>query len=262
LKMEKSYKNKAIRFLFCFLLISIGLIFPFASYASFTETPRPDTGHLENEIKQILGRNIKCRKITVQIMMSKEKPGEIKTLAVKFENAVLGNMVVDYITVVYEKPVIDFNQLTKAKKFKILSSSNNKVGILISAQAIDNYIAAKAKQYRNNQARVSVRFSPPYAECFFDMPVSGIPPQTLKLLAGYVKGKKIEGYAAVQMSAKNNSLWVQSSKAIINHFLIPGAVIQKLQNILNPIDRVFVLTPLLYSINHVSVQNNYLFLSN
>jgi len=259
LKMEKSYKNKASRLLFYFLLISIGLIFPFAS---FTETLRPDTGHLENEIRQILGRNIKCRKIIVQIMMSKEKPDEIKTLAVKFESAVLGNMVVDYITVVYEKPVIDLNQLRSAKKFKILSASNNKVGILISAKAIDNYIAAKAKQYRNNQARVSVRFSPPYAECFFDIPVSGIPPQTMKLLAGYVKGKKIEGYAAMQMSAKNNAIGIQSSKTIINHFLIPSAIIQKLQNILNPVDRVFVLTPFRYSINNVTVQNNYLFLSN
>jgi hypothetical protein len=260
--MEKSYKNKATRLLFYFLFISIGLIFPFASYASFTETPRPDTGHLENEIKQILGKNIKCRKITVQIMMSKEKPSEIKTLAVKFESAVLGNMVADYMTVVYEKPVIDLNQLRSAKQFKILSSSNNKVGILISAKAIDNYISAKAKQYRNNQARVTIRFSPPYAECFFDMPVSGIPPQTMKLLAGYVKGKKIEGYTAVQMSSKNNALSIQSSKAIVNHFLIPGAVIQKLQNTLNPVDRVFFPASLRYSINNVTVQNNYLFLSN
>ena len=259
MKMEKSYKNKAIRLLFYFLLISIGLVFPFASSA---ETPRPDTGYLENEIMRILGRNIKCRKIIVQIMMSKEKPREIKTVAVKFESAVLGNMVADYMTVVYEKPVIDLIQLRSAKKFKILSSSNNKVGILISAKAIDNYIAAKAKQYGNNQARVSVRFSPPYAECFFDIPVSEIPPQTLKLLAGYVKGKKIEGYAAVQMSAKNNAIGVQSSKTIINHFLIPGAVIQKLQNTLNPVDHVFVSAPLRYSINNVTVQNNYLFLSN
>jgi hypothetical protein len=166
------------------------------------------------------------------------------------------------MTVVYEKPVIDLNQLRSAKKFKILSSSNNKVGILISAKAIDNYIAAKAKQYRNNQARVSVRFSPPYAECFFDIPVSEVPPQTLKLLAGYVKGKKLEGYAAVQMSAKNNSLWVQSSKAIVNHFLIPGTIIQKLQNTLNPVDRVFFPASLRYAINNVTVQNNYLFLSN
>jgi len=259
LKMEKSNKNKTIRFLFYFLLISMGLILP---YGSFAETTRPDTGHLENEIRQILGKNIKCGKIIVQIMMSKEKPGEIKTLAVKFESAVIGNMVADYMTVVYEKPVIDLNQLRSAKKFKILSSSNNKVGILISAKAIDNYIAAKAKQYRNNQARVSVRFSPPYAECFFDIPVSEVPPQTLKLLAGYVKGKKLEGYAAVQMSAKNNSLWVQSSKAIVNHFLIPGTIIQKLQNTLNPVDRVFFPASLRYAINNVTVQNNYLFLSN
>jgi hypothetical protein len=194
--------------------------------------------------------------------MSKEKPNEINNLAVKLESAVLGDMVADYITVLYEKPVIDFNQLKKAKKFKIISSSKNKVGILISAKALDGYIAAKAKQLRKKQARVSVRFSPPYAECFFDVPVSQIPPKTLKILDKYVKGKKLEGYAAIQMKAKDNAISALSSKVIVNHFLIPGAVRQELQKTLNPFDRVPVLSPFRYSINNVTVQNNYLFLSN
>ncbi|PKN52436.1 MAG: hypothetical protein CVU55_04115 [Deltaproteobacteria bacterium HGW-Deltaproteobacteria-13] len=257
--MEKSHKIKTIRLLFYFFLIFIGLIFPFPSFA---ETPQLNTKYLENEIMKTLGKNIKCKKIIVQIMTSKEKPNEIKTLAVKFESVMVGDMAADYMTVLYEKPVIDVNQLTKAKKFKILSSSSNKVGILISVKAIDNYIAAKAKQLLKKQVRVSVRFSPPYAECFFDIPVSAIPPKTLKILAKYVKGKNLEGYAAIQMSAKNNALSALSSKAIVNHFLIPGAVRQELLNTLNPFDRVPVLFPLRYSINHVNVQNNYLFLSN
>jgi len=259
LKMEQLHKNKAIHLLIYFYVIFAGLMF---SSAAFAEAPRSAAGQLEAEIKQVLERTIKCKNIIVRITMSKEKPGEIKTLAVKVEGAVLGNMATDYITVVCEKPVIDFNQLRKAKKFKIISSSGNKVGILVSANAINSYIAAKARQYHNDQARVSVRFSPPYAECFFDIPVSAVPPKTLKLLAGYVKGKKIEGYAALQMQAKNNALYALSSKAIVNHFLIPGAVLKELQSTLNPVDRVPVFAPMRFAINHVNVQNNYLFLSN
>ena len=154
--MEKSYKNKGIRLLFYFLLISIGLIFPVASFA---ETPNLTARTLENEIMNILGKNIQCKKIVVQIRLSQEKPNEIKTLAVKFENAVIGDLVADYITILYEKPVIDFNQLKKAKKFKIISSSEGKVGILISAKAIERYIAGRVKKLKNKQARVSIRFS-------------------------------------------------------------------------------------------------------
>ena len=255
MKMEKSYKNKGIRLLFYFLLISIGIIFPFASSS---ETPNLTARTLENEIMNILGKNIQCKKIMVQIRLSQEKPNEIKTLAVKFENAVIGDLVADYITILYEKPVIDFNQLKKAKKFKIISSSESKVGILISAKAIERYIAGKVKK----QVRISIRFSPPYAECFFDIPVSEIPPKTLKLLNKYVKGKRLEGYTALQMKAKDNALFALSSKVIVNHFLIPGAIRQELQNMFNPFYRIPVLSSLRYSINSVNVQNNYLFLTN
>jgi hypothetical protein len=255
LKMEKSYKNKGIRLLFYFLLISISLIFPFASSA---ETPGLTNRPLENEITKILSRDIHCKKIVVQVRLSNEKPNEVKTLAVKVEGAVLGGMVADYVTVLYEKPVIDFNQLKKAKRFKIISSSNSKAGILISKKAIESYIAGKVKK----QVRISIRFSPPYAECFFDIPVSAIPPKTLKLLDKYVKGKKLEGYAAVQFKAKDNALSILSSKVIVNHFLIPGAVRQELQNSSKQVERIRVLSPLRYSINNVTVQNNYLFLTN
>jgi hypothetical protein len=237
----------------------MGIIFPCASSA---ETPELTNKHLENEIRQIFGKNIQCKNIVVQVRLSKEKPNEIKTIAVKLEGAVLGEIVADYITVVYEKPVIDFNQMTKAKKFKIISSPGNKVGILISIKTIERLIAGRVKKLQKNQARVSIRFSPPYAECFFDIPVSEIPPKTLKLLDKYVKGKRLEGYAAIQLKAKDNALSALSSKIIVNHFLIPGAVRQQLQNTFNPFYRIGVLMPLRYSINNVTVQNNYIFLTN
>ena len=258
--MDKSLKNKMIRLLFYFPLIWIGLIFPFASFA---ETPELTNKPLENEIRQILSRDIHCKNIVVQVRLSKEKPNEIKTLAVKVEGAVLGGIVADYVTVLYEKPVIDLNLLKKAKKFRIISSSGNKAGILISIKTIENYIASRGKKLQKNQIqKISIRFSPPYAECFFDIPVSEIPPKTLKLLDKYVKGKRLEGYAALQLKAKDNALSALSAKIIVNHFSIPAAIRQELQNTFNPIYRTPVLSPLRYSINNVTVQKNYLFLTN
>lgn len=259
LKTGKSHKNSGIRSLLCLLLIAISLIFPMSSSA---KTPELTATPLEHEIMKTLGKNIHCKNIEVQIRFSKDKPSEVKSLAIKLESAVLGNMVADYMTIVYEKPVIDLNQLKKAKKFKILSSSNTKVSILISAKAIEGYIARIAKQVQKKPVRLSIRFSPPYAECFFDIPVSAISPEILKLLDKYVKGNKLEGYAAFQLKANNNGLSALSSKAIVNHFLIPNTIRQELQNRFNPFDRIPVLSPFQYSINHVTVQKNYLFLTN
>ena len=257
--MEKSYKNKGIRTLFYLLLISIGLIFPISSSA---KTPELTTQPLENEIMKALGKNIQCKKIEVQIRLTEEKPGEMKSLAVKFEGAVLGEMVADHMTLLYEKPVIDLSQLKKAKEFKILSSSKSKVSILISAKAIEGYLAGKAKQLHKKYNRISIKFSPPYIECLFDVPASEISPETMKLLDKFVKGGKLEGYAAFQFKAKDNALSGLCSKVIVNHFLIPDAILQELQKMINPFDRIPVLSPFKYSINNVNVQNNYLFLTN
>jgi hypothetical protein len=194
--------------------------------------------------------------------LAKEKSGEMKSLAVKFEGAVLGEMVADHMTVLYENPVIDLSQLKKAKEFKIRSSSRSKVSILISAKAIEVYLAGKVKKLQKKQVRISIRFSPPYAECLFDIPVSEISPKILKILDKYVTGEKLKGYAAFQMKAKDNALSALSSKVIVNHFLIPDAICQELQNTFNPFDRIPVLSPFRYSINNVDVQNKYLFLTN
>ena len=257
--MEKSYKNKGIRTLFYLLVISIGLIFPISSSAKILElTTKP----LENEIITALGKNIQCKKIEVQIRLAEDKPGEMKSLAVKFEGAVLGGMVADYMTLLYENPVIDLGQLKKANELKIRSSSKSKVSILLSAKAIEGYVAGRAKQLHKKYNRISIKFSPPYIECFFDVPASEISPETLKLLDKFVKGGKLEGYAAFRMKAKDNALSALSSKVIVNHFLIPDVILEELQNKSNPFDRIPVLSPFQYSINNVNVQNNYLLLTN
>lgn len=90
-----------------FLVISFGVTFPAASYAA---TPNV-TALLENEITKTLNAHIKCKKITVQIRMSKEKPDEIKILAVKLENVKLEGMTADYATVLYAKQLFISEQL-------------------------------------------------------------------------------------------------------------------------------------------------------
>jgi hypothetical protein len=257
--MGRSYKNKGFRTAIYLLLISISLILPSSSSA---KTPELIAKPLENEIIEALGKNIRCKKIEVQIRLAQEKPGEIKSLAVKFEGAVLGEMVADHMTLLYEKPVIDLSQLKQAKEFKILSSSKSKVSILISAKAMEGYLANKAKQLQKKYNRISIKFSPPYTECLFDVPASEISPETLKLLDKFVKGGKLEGYAAFQFKAKDNALSALSSKVIVNHFLIPDAILQELQKMVNPFDRIPILSPFQYSINKVNVQNNYLLLTN
>lgn len=240
------------------VLACIALTFPAALYA---ESVRPASS-LESEITKALGARIKCKKITVQAIESKETPGGIKTLAVKLENAALGGMTADYVTVIYEKPVIDMNMLKKAKKFRIISSSSNKAGILISAASVEKYIAARLKRFQKKNVRVSVKFTPPYAECFFNVPASEIDPKAMNIVGKYIKGKNVEGYAAVQIKAKDNALFAAPAKIIINHFLVPASVGSQLQNTFGALDRVAVIPPLRYSINNVSIQKNYLFLTN
>lgn len=252
-KTENSYRNSP-----CLPAIAAGLLIALllASPALPAATP------LENQIMKALGSDVRCKNMAIQIRQDKEKPGEMKSLAFKLEEVKIGEMVADHMTVMYEKPVIDLDRLNKANKFKVLSSSRIKVGILVSAGSLERYIAARARQLRKKYNRMSIKFSPPYAECQFDVPASEISPEALKLLDKFIKGGKLEGYAALQFKARNNALSAESSKVILNHFLIPDVLLKELQTRFNPFDSVPVLSPFNYSINSVSVQSNYLFLSN
>ena len=171
-------------------------------------------------------------------------------------------MAADYMTVVYEDPVIDLGKLKQSKELSILSSSKNKISILISTAAIKRYFDNKAKAFKKKYNQISIKFSPPYIECFFDVPAEEISPETLKVLNKFIKGGKLEGYAAFQFKVKNNALYAISSKVIINHFLIPELILREFQTKFNPFDAIPVIKPFEYSINTATVQNKYLFLTN
>ena len=271
MKTANSHKNKSGHAAVSILVMFFCLILPFCVSAAM---PEPDAGMLESAVRTSLSRQIPCKKMDVQIRPSKDKAGEIKILAVKLEGVPLGYLTADYVTVVYEKPVIDTDQLFKLRKFKIRSSSRMKVSILISAGTFENYLAAQARHLQVRNYRMSIKLSPPYVECFFNVPVSGLSPKSLAALDAFgketgfsqiktlMKAGRFEGYGAFQLTAKNNTLQVVPAKAIVNHFSIPGAILQEAQSRINPLGRLTALASFQYSINNVTVQNNYLFLSN
>jgi hypothetical protein len=75
----------------------------------------------------------------------------------------------------------------------------------------------------------------------------------------FIKGGKLEGYAAFQIKVKNNELYALSSKVIVNHFLIPNPILREWETKFNPFDGIPVLKPFHYSINNVVVQNKYIY---
>jgi hypothetical protein len=258
--MEKFIKTKTFHFIHYILFVFLLLISPFSSIAKSPDPTKKSP--LEEEVLKALSKSMQCKNIEVQIESAKEKANILKTLTVKFDGINLGQMVVDYMTIVYEDPVIDLLKLRQSKELNIPSYSKSKVGILISSGAIERYLGNKANQIGKRYNKISIKFSPPYIECLFDVPASEISPETLQLLNKFVKGAKLEGYAAFQIKAKNNDLYALSSKVIVNHFLIPDLILKELQTKFNPFDGIPVLRPFQYSINNLTVQNKYLFLTN
>lgn len=258
LKMEKSTKTSRFHIIHLFILFL--LMSPISTAA---ESPDPSKkSDLEKEVLTVLSKSVQCRKIEIQIGSANEKANVLKTLAAKFDGINLGQMVADYMTLIYEDPAIDLTKLRWSKELNISSYSKNKVSILISTGGIEKYFSNKAKEFKKRYNRISIKFSPPYIECFFDVPAQEISPETLKLLDKFIKGGKLEGYAAFQIKAKDNALYALSSKAIVNHFLIPELILRELQTKFNPFDGIPVLKPFQYSINTVTVQNKYLYLTN
>ena len=258
--MEKFTKTKTF-LSFCYILfIFLLLIHPISSIAISPEPSKKSP--LEEEVLKALSKSVQCKKIEVQIESAKERANALKTLTVKFDSINLGQMVADYMTIIYEDPVIDLIKLRQSKEVNISSYSKNRVSILISTGEIEKYFSAKANQVKKRYNKILIKFSPPYIECLFDVPASEISPETLKLLDKFIKGGKLEGYAAFQIKVKNNELYALSSKVIVNHFLIPELILRELQTKFNPFDGIPVVKPFQYSINNLAVQNKYLFLTN
>ncbi len=259
MKMVKLSSNKKVCPVFYFFLIVILLSVPILSLPKIQIY---SDKQLEDEITKALRKSIKCEKIEVRIEYNPKNLPEIKRLLVKIDGIVLEQFVADHMTLAYESPVIELNKLKKEKELKFLSYSKSKVSILASVESLEKYFINKANQFNKKNVRISIKFTPPYIECFYNVPASEITSESIQLLKPFIKQGEVEGYAAFKIEAKDNTLYAFSSKVITNHFLLPNAILKTFEARFNPFDNIPVVKPFQYNINNITVQSKYIFLTN
>ncbi len=228
----------------------------------FAQKPAVSGKGLEGQIASALTSMTGCKNVIVQISMKGNTPGSIERLALKLESVPIGQLVADFMTVVYDSPAIDIKRLQKDKVLAFTSHGNPRVGIFASAGSLENYLQKKAEQFNKKNVHITLKFTPPYVECTYDVPKSEIASESADLLKKFIKGDKIEGYAAFQMDAKANALYASSSKVITNHFLLPNRLLRMFESKFNPFDEITVVQPFEYTINNLTVQPKYMYMSN
>lgn len=258
-RMARSNNNRAFKSLvdlFLAAILSSGCLWSAQQNALAADK------QLEGEIARALRSTLNCKNIDVRIFSNAQKPNKIERLAIKMDGVELGQLEADHMTVVYNSPVIDLKRLKRENVLVVSSSSKFKVSILASVKALEKYLMKKANQFNKKNVHISLKFTPPYIECLYDVPVHEIAPESVDLLKTFVRGGKVEGYAAFKIEARNNALYASSSKVITNHFLLPNALLRMFQSKFNPFDEIAVVGPFQYTINNVSVQSSYVLLSN
>jgi hypothetical protein len=254
--MAKSSNNR--RQIDIFLILFSLIFFQFA----FVHGQDSNKKKYEEEIAASLKKNLVCTKIEARIETLGEKPQSIKNLAIIIDNLSLGQFKADRMTVIYENPVIDVVKLKKGKGLQFISYTKNKVSILASTESLQKYVSEKSKQFNKKNVQISLKFTPPYVECFYSVPVNEIASESVQLLKSFIRGDKIEGYAAFTITAKKNALYAYSSKVIVNHFLIPNVTLDAFQDRFNPFDEIPVVRPFEYTINNITIQSKYIFMTN
>lgn len=217
---------------------------------------------LEADIAKALASATRCKNSIVRLTPKAGKPKEIERLAIKLDGVPLGQLVADYVTVVLDGPVVDWNKLQTEKQLVFVSQGRSKVSIFASPASLEDYLQRKARQFNKKNVHISVKFTPPHIECTYDVPKDEIASESVDLLKKFIKGDKIEGYAAFQFDVKDNGLNAYSSKVITNHFLLPNGLLRTFQSKFNPFDQIVVLKPFQYTINNLTVQSKYLYMTN
>jgi hypothetical protein len=227
-----------------------------------SQAQQSSTVAFENAITRALAGSTGARHVTVRITNKQDKPSEILRLAIKLEGVEVGQLVADNMMVVTENPVIDVTKLRKENRLEFVSHGKMKVSILASVKSLHDYLQKKAQQFNKKNVNISLKFTPPYVECFYDVPKDEVAPESVDMLKKFIPGDKIEGYAVFRIDAKENGLYASSSKVITNHFLLPNALLQLFESKFNPFDQIAVLKPFDYNINSLTVQSKYLYLTN
>jgi len=215
-----------------------------------------------DEVATVLLKTLRCKRIEVQMDPIDLARSQFSRIAIKLEGARLGGLNADTMTVVYTNPEFSLDEMRQTGKFRARCPAGPKVGILISVASLKDYFDYLGVKYHKKYNKLSVKFSPPYIESEFDIPSTEFSKFVRTLLTKYMRQNTVGGYASVKISARENKVFCSPEKTIIHHFLIPNGVAQQLEKRLNPVFIVPVLDPFSYTIDHATVQNNYLYLGN
>jgi hypothetical protein len=240
---------------FCWIVAFSSGIVLFSASDLYSQVP------LDREIAEAVKKIVPCKWIEVKTK-PEGKSENLKSLLIKFEGVSKNFLPADYVTVQYTNPVIDLRALRNSGAFSVISQSDFKIGVLVSDQALKNEFDRRAKRSNVRYNKFLIKFTPPYIELEFDIPAGAIPSEDRKVVEKFIKNKKFEGYAALRLEVRDNKVFASPTKVILNHFLLPTAVVEELSKRINPLYPIPIIRPFNYSLEKVGVQKKYIFFSN
>lgn len=221
---------------------------------------------IKAKIELIISSFYKGNHITIKIIgidiNTNGKVATIRKLIIKVDSFITGNIISDNLTISYDNATIDLINLLKNSKLKITNYSNVKANLLISKLNFEHCIQRKLSSLGKRNIKATVNFSPPWIECRYNIPKNQLSSDTKSMILKYLIGETLEGYFALRIIVKNANLYGFVDKVILNHFLIPQALVKTFENIYNPFDAIPTIQPFSIKIKEVNVQNNYLLFSN
>jgi hypothetical protein len=216
----------------------------------------------DREIAKALEKIVQCEEIEVKTKGGENGSGKLKSMFIKLKSVSGDVLPADYITAQYTNPAIDLKALRNSGIFNVTSYSDFKIGVLVSEQSIKKEFEKTAKKLNIRYNKFLIKFTPPYIELEFDIPVSGISPEDRKPFERFIKNNKFEGYAAISLEVHENKLSASPTKVILNHFLLPTPVIAELKKRINPIRHIPRIQPFSYSLEKVGIQKRFIMLKN
>ena len=228
----------------------------------FTATASHALESLDGYIAKALKKTVKCEKIEIKTRAEDNKSGKLSSLLIRLVGMPKHVLPADYVTVQYTNPDIDLTALKKSNSFKIKSSSNFKIGMLVSEQTVRNEFVKTAKRLKLRYNKFSIKFTPPYIELEFDIPASAIPLKDRKLVEKFIRNNRLEGYAALRLEIRDNKIIASPVKVILNHFLLPTPLVSELKKRINPVYRIPRIRPFDYDLLKVDIMKQHIFLSN
>ena len=257
--MARFFKNRFIRHRFPAHLI---IVLSTVIFLLLTASDLYSKESLDSDLAKALRKIVKCEKIELKTKIEDNKSGKLRSLLIRLVAMPKHILPADYITVQYTNPDIDLIALKKSNGFKVKTYSNFKIGMLVSEQTIKNEFAKRAKRLNLRYNKFLIKFTPPYIELEFDIPVDAIPFKDRKLVEKFIKNKRLEGYAALRLEMHDNKIIASPAKVILNHFLLPRPLVSELTKRINPIYHIPRIRPFDYNLVKVDILKQHIFFSN